>query len=200
MRVLAISGSPRRGGNTDLLLAQAVRGAEEAGAQVETVNLRDLRIGPCRECGGCAAEGLCVVPDDMQGLYLKLRTWERVIVASPVFFAGVTAQTKAMIDRCQACWVEKYRLKRAVAVRPSGCKGLFISVCGYNRASMFEGALATMRAWFYTLDLEPVEPVLVPGMDAAGAVAGHPEALARAHAAGRALVSDPPAADREGTP
>ena len=194
MRVLAISGSPRRGGNTETLLAQAMRGAQAAGAQVELVRLAELTLQPCQECEACAQEGHCPLADDMQPLYPRLRTWEGIMLASPVYFAGLTAQTKLMIDRCQACWVQKYRLRRQDAPPPPARKGIFISTCGDRRLSMFEGALATVKAFFTTLDIALVANLLYPGMDHPGAAAQQPAALAQAWQAGQQLVSDPPPA------
>ena len=116
MKVLGIAGSPRRGGNTDLLLEQAMVGAKSVGAETETIVLSKLSIEPCRHCDGCLAEGQCVIDDDMQSIYPKLRQADRIILASPMFFMGITAQAKAMIDRCQALWAIKYVLHQPVAM------------------------------------------------------------------------------------
>ena len=115
LKLLAIAGSPRCDGNTDLLLREVVRGAEGEGALVKAVFLRDLCIAPCRHCDGCLKTGRCVVDDDMQWIHTELRRADRLAVASPIFFMGLTAQTKAMIDRCQALWVMKYVLGLPVA-------------------------------------------------------------------------------------
>lgn len=192
MQVLAISGSPRRGGNTDTLLGRAVQGAAAAGGQVEVVRLAELTISPCHECQACAETGTCRTADDMQGLYPRLRTCHRLILASPVFFAGLSAQAKLMVDRCQACWMEKYRLHRYVADRPPGRRGLFISTCGYNNPSMFDGPLATVRAFFLTLDIQLAATLLYPGMDDPQAAAHRPAALAEAWRAGWQLVTGSP--------
>jgi len=116
MRVLGIAGSPRRGGNTDLLLEKAIAGASDAGAETEIIVLHGLNISPCRHCDGCLEAGRCVIEDDMQWIHTRLRESDRLIVASPVFFMGLTAQTKMMIDRCQALWAIKYVLKQPVAL------------------------------------------------------------------------------------
>jgi len=184
MRVLALSGSPRQGGNTETLLAQAIAGARQAGAKVEPVRLAELCIAPCQECNTCHQTGECHLADDMQALYPKLRGYERLMLASPVFFGGLSAQAKAMVDRCQACWVEKYRLPGYLVPRPQDRQGIFISTCGYDRLSMFDGALATVRALFCALDVALVEALLHPGMDSPQAAAQRPAALAQAYQAG----------------
>ncbi|MDP2953505.1 MAG: flavodoxin family protein [Chloroflexota bacterium] len=114
LSLLGILGSPRRGGNAECLLDEALKGAEGKGAQVEKVVLADRNIHPCRGCGDCDATGICTLLDDMPLLLDKLRTADRLVLASPVYFLSVTAQTKAMIDRCQAQWAAKYLLKRPI--------------------------------------------------------------------------------------
>ena len=107
MRVLGIAGSPRRGGNTDLLLAEVLKGAASLEAEVKTIILNDLKITPCQHCDACFEAGRCKYQDDMQMVYQELEQADRIVLASPLHFMGVTAQMKAMIDRCQALWARK---------------------------------------------------------------------------------------------
>lgn len=191
MRVLAIAGSPRRGGNTDLLLERAIAGARDAGARIETVTLCELQIAPCRHCDGCLAEGRCVIEDDMQALYPRLREADRLILASPVFFMGIAAQTKAMIDRCQALWAIKYVLKQPVALNPdSQRKGLFLSVGGTGFSKLFEPSLATIKSFFVVLDMKLAGALTYARIDQKGAIRGHPTALEEAYQAGKRLVQE----------
>src|SRR4030042_3822810 len=90
LRVLCIAGSPRRGGNTDLLLQEVMAGAISQGAEVKTIILSELDIAPCRHCDGCLETGKCVIPDDMQWIYEELRGVGRLVLASPIFFMGLT--------------------------------------------------------------------------------------------------------------
>ena len=106
LRVLGIYGSPRRGGNTDQLLDRALEGAQSAGAEVTRVYARDLKMCGCLECGGCDETGKCVVEDDMQSVYPLLQEADVIFLASPIFFYGLTAQAKALIDRSQANWAK----------------------------------------------------------------------------------------------
>ena len=112
MRVLGIMGSPRIKGNTDLLLDEALRGAQSQGAEVEKIIVDELKIAPCREYYSCLKDGNCAIRDDMDDIYPKLLGADGVIVASPIFFYGLTSQVKALIDRCQALWSRKYILKQ----------------------------------------------------------------------------------------
>ncbi len=130
MRIIAFNGSPRKGGNTQLLLDEAVRGARELGAEVTVHNLNTLSIRPCQNCGGCDDTGRCVIQDDMQMIHADIRSADRIILGSPIFFFSVSAQTKIMIDRCQAFWSEKYVHKKPVPPGPHGRKGLLILVGG----------------------------------------------------------------------
>jgi multimeric flavodoxin WrbA len=107
MKVLGLAGSPRRGGNSETLLDRALAGAQDAGAEVEKVVVHRLKMSGCRHCDGCLETGICVVKDDMQSLYPKLRAMDAFAVASPMFFMAVTSQLKAVFDRCQCLWVAK---------------------------------------------------------------------------------------------
>ena len=111
VKVLGIFGSPRRGGNTEILLEEALKGTEKEGAKVERLYLSNFTITPCIECHGCDRTGNCVVLDDMQKIYPKLLEADVVILASPIFFYGVTGWAKSLIDRSQAFWARKYLLK-----------------------------------------------------------------------------------------
>ena len=102
MRVLGIAGSPRRGGNTDLLLAEVMKGAASQGAEVKTIVLNDLDIAPCQHCDACLKKGNCRIDDDMQILYPKLRQADAVVIASPIYWFTVSAQTKLFMDRWYA--------------------------------------------------------------------------------------------------
>ncbi|MCK4368703.1 MAG: flavodoxin family protein [Dehalococcoidales bacterium] len=190
MRVLGIAGSPRRDGNTDLLLNEVMRGAASKGAEVKTIILNQLDIAPCQHCDACLETGRCRVEDDMQMVYDELEWADRIVLASPVHFMGVTAQTKAMIDRCQALWVRKYVLKQPPLGDERERKGLFVSVGGMKLANLFEPALATVKALFKVLDITYAGELLVPGIDKKGAIKSHPGALKQAFLAGQRLVED----------
>jgi multimeric flavodoxin WrbA len=178
-KVLAIAGSPRRGGNTDRLLDQAVAGAASLGAQVKQVVISDLDIAPCQHCDGCLQTGgICVIEDDMQQLHRDLREFDRFILASPVFFMGVPAQAKAMIDRCQALWVIKYMLKLPVSLQAGvERKGIFLSVGGNDYKNTFQGSINTVKSWYTSLDIKYSGELLFPGIGTYNAIADHPTAL-----------------------
>jgi len=190
LRVVGITGSPRRGGNTDLLLAEVMKGTASRGAEVKTIILNDLKITPCQHCDACFEAGRCKYQDDMQMVYQELEQADRIVLASPLHFMGVTAQMKAMIDRCQALWARKYVLKLPPLGDRRERKGLFISVGGRRIANLFEPALATIKTLFKVLDITYAGELLFPGIDEKGAIAKHPDALRQAFLAGQKLAED----------
>ena len=190
MKVLGILGSPRKGGNTELLLEEALKGAEAEGAEVERLRLTDYNIIPCKECLACYKDGNCIILDDMAKIYPKLLEADIILLASPIFFYGVTAWAKALIDRCQALWSRKYQLKDpSYGKEGRKRKGFFISVGGTKGQKTFEGAILTAKYFFDVLNADYAGELVLREVDAKGDVLKHPEALQQAFEAGRKLVS-----------
>lgn len=98
-KVLILSSSPRKGGNSDTLCDQFRKGAEEAGNQVEKIRLADLNIGYCAACYACKTKGHCVKQDDMEQVIANMRSADVIVLATPVYFYTMSAQMKTMIDR-----------------------------------------------------------------------------------------------------
>lgn len=98
-KVLIISGSPRKGGNSDILCDRFMQGAEESGNTVEKVSLKDLKIGYCMACYGCRETKKCVQKDDMEELLSKMIEADVLVLATPVYFYSMDGQLKTMIDR-----------------------------------------------------------------------------------------------------
>jgi multimeric flavodoxin WrbA len=189
MRVLGINGSPRRGGNTDLLLAEVMRGAADKGAETKTIVLNDLKISPCQHCDACFEAGVCRIKDDMQTVYKEMERADRIVLASPVHFLGLSAQMKAMVDRGQALWARKYILHRPPLGDSRPRKGLFVSVGGMKLKNLFEPSLATVKSFFKVINVDYAGELLFPGTDEKGAIKNHPTALKDAFAAGQKLVT-----------
>lgn len=189
MKVIGILGSPRREGNTEILLDEALRGASDHGGLCEKIVLRDLKITPCLEIYKCAEDGVCAIQDDMQPLFPKIVQTERLIIASPVFFYGVTGLAKAMIDRCQSLWAKKYILKLPVSPIADR-KGAFISVGATQGKKLFDGVKLTVKYFFDAIDVKYSDELLVRGADEKGEVRNQPEALEASYELGRRLVTD----------
>lgn len=189
MKVLGIFGSPRRGGNTDILLEELLRGAQFEGAEVERIYLTDFSITPCKECHGCDQTGQCVIEDEMQGIYPKLLEADLIILSSPIFFYGVTAWAKALIDRSQALWARKYLLKDpSLGKGGKKRKGFFISVGATRGQKVFEGAILTVKYFFDVLNAEYSGELVFRGIEGKGEIKNQEEAIKQAFEIGRKLV------------
>ena len=189
VKILGLFGSPRRGGNTDLLLEEMLKGAEEEGAQTERIIISGLKFSPCMECHGCDETGECVLDDDMEKVYPKLLEADWIILASPIFFYGVTAWTKALIDRVQSLWVRKYRLKIPQENPGRRRMGFFISVGATKGARLFDGAMLTVQYFFDALGVDFAGHLLFKGVEGKGDIRSHPTALRQAFEAGEASAS-----------
>jgi len=178
-KVLGICGSPRRGGNTQILVEETLRGAAEAGALTKQVLLTDLRIGPCRACDACLKTGECVQHDDMPALLEKMRENDIWVLGTPVYWWGPTAQFKTFVDRWY-CQGQRERLegRRVIAVIPLGDTDAGVA---RHTVGMLQDSLDYLRA-------ELIATVLAPGCEAAGAVREQPAVLAAARQAGREAV------------
>jgi multimeric flavodoxin WrbA len=167
-----------------------MKGAASRGAKVKTIILSNLEIAPCQHCDACLETGRCKIEDDMQMVYDELEQADRIVLASPIQFMGVTAQAKAMIDRCQALWARKYVLNRPPLGDRRERKGLFISVGGRTVANLFEPALVTVKSLFRVLDIKYAGELVFPGVDEKGAITKNPDALNQAFLAGQKLVEE----------
>jgi len=176
-RIVVLVGSARRGGNTELLakaFADGVGGEHEA----ELVSAADYHIHPCVGCNRCFAEegNRCVQEDDMSLIYDKLRQADTVIAASPVYFYGISAQLKALVDRLHTPMRNTFGIKRL---------GLIL-VGAATIPDLFDPILAQYRMILRYFDLEDVGTVLVPGAREKGDVL-RGDGLQRAYELGRSL-------------
>ncbi len=105
-KVLILSGSPRKGGNSDLLCDEFAKGAKDAGNEVEKINVAEKNIHPCIGCYSCREKGKCVFQDDMGELLQKMIDCDVLVLSSPVYFYSICAQLKGVIDRTVARWTE----------------------------------------------------------------------------------------------
>jgi multimeric flavodoxin WrbA len=122
VQILALLGSPRKGGNTELLVDELLAAAEANGHKSDKVRLAELSIGPCRDCRACKRreDHSCVVDDDMTGLYAELERADVIVFGTPIYWYGPSAQMKPMIDRLRAfSGTEKLRGTTGVLVLPS---------------------------------------------------------------------------------
>ena len=177
-------------GNSDLLLDACLESATEAGAECRKVLLNRLSIRACQHCGGCERSHgeSCVQRDDMQDLYEPLRTADRIVVASSMFFMSLTGQTKVMIDRCQPFWVTKYMEHRPTSASEHPRRGLFLGVGGCDFKTLFDSSRLILRAFFAMLEVDKWDELTFRTIEHRGEIANHPTALADAAEAGRLLA------------
>ena len=187
MKVLGIMGSPRRKSNTDMLLDQALAGAEASGAQVEKITVFKFRISPCRELYACLKDGNCAIKDDMRELYPRLLEADRIIFAAPIFFYGIPSQAKALVDRSQALWVRRHVLginQDKDRIR----KGAFISLGATKGERLFDGSILTVKYFFDAVGVKYSLELLVRGVDRKGEIKQNSAALQDAFTLGQKLV------------
>jgi len=181
-KVVGIYGSPRKDGNTDLLLDRALQRCQEHRDDIHKVYVRDLDIAGCKGCDGCAKTGICIVNDDMQNVYNLIDDADVIIVSSPIFFYGLPSQIKALIDRGQAMWwrrrIDNYNINNKNTTKG---KGYLISVGATRGKNLFECAKLTARYFFDALGIRFEGGCFFQGIESRAEIKEHPEALQEAY-------------------
>lgn len=182
MLVLGLNGSPRRNGNSETLLKEALRGAEAEGANVLQFNLAFMEISPCEACEECFQDGECVLLDEMGRLYDLLDQADAIIVSSPIYFSGMSSQMKIAVDRCQALWARRVLLKKG---RKPGIGAIILA--GAQPNAKFENALSELKAFLTGIGVRPTHQLTFGGMDRRDSASGNEKALSEAYELGRKL-------------
>ncbi len=190
LTVLGIGASPRLNGNSDVLLQEALRGCEQAGAQVESLRLVDYNIQGCTECNTCQRTGVCVLRDDYETLLKKLLDADRLVFATPVFFMAVSAQAKLLIDRGQSLWARKHVLRKPLFEPSRDRRAMIIAVGGSRSKKQFEGIRRTMQSYLECMEVNCVSNLFVNQVDEQGSVLRHAAALDEAFRLGEHLVDE----------
>lgn len=188
-KIIALAGSPRKRGNTGLLLEAAVKGAREAGAKVEVVYTNSLKIRPCQGCNTCYKLAGCIYQDDMMGLIDAFKAADAFIISSPVYFGSVSAQLKIVIDRCQALWMER-QIEMQQHGGKSGYKpGLFLATSGHpnQKGTRFDSSLEVVRTFGYAVNMKLIGTVFAADTDRVPVTEDSP-VLLEAFEAGKKLV------------
>lgn len=142
-KVLILAGSPRRGGNSDILCDEFMKGAVEAGNTVEKIRVAEKNIAYCRACYVCKESGVCAIKDDMAEVLQKMIDADVIVLASPVYFYSISAQLKTVIDRAVARWTEiqnKELYYIATAAEPEHAAAETTIACFRGLADCIEGA------------------------------------------------------------
>ncbi len=186
MRTLFILGSPRKNSNTEILARSCGDELLRLGGEVDYLRLHQKEILPCRGCGGCEKNGHCVIKnDDMATLYKKVDDAECIVVVSPVYFYGLTAQTKLFIDRFQPYWTRKYLLDESVEEKSKS--GFYIGCAATSGKRVFEGCILTVKCFFDSLNASYEGELVVRKVDGRGDIVEHPKELSKAKDFGRKI-------------
>ena len=155
MNILILSGSPRKGGNTDLLVEAFVKGASQK-HHVEVVSVRDYKVNPCMGCNACFKnkDNTCAQKDDMPLVYEKMSQADMLVIASPVYFYGLSAQLKTVIDRFHNPIRDTFPLKKMA----------LLLVGAATLPELFDSILTQYKLCLNFFKLENAGRVLVPGV------------------------------------
>ena len=174
MNILILSGSPRRGGNTELLVEAFVKGASQK-HHVEVVSVHDYKVNPCMGCNACFKNenNACIQKDDMSLIYDKMAVADMLVIASPVYFYGLSAQLKAVIDRFHNPIRDTFHIKKTA----------LLLVGAASLPELFDGILAQYRLCLNFFKLEDAGRVLVRGVKDKGDIQ-NTEAIQKANELG----------------
>ena len=154
MKILILSGSPRKGGNTELLLDAFIRGAAKH-HHVQIVSVRDYKVNPCLGCNACfKANGICAQKDDIAIIYEKMSQADMLVIASPVYFYGISAQLKAIIDRFHNPIRDTFHLKKMA----------LLLVGAATLPELFDAILSEYNLCLKFFNIEDAGKVLVRGV------------------------------------
>jgi multimeric flavodoxin WrbA len=192
VKVLGISGSPHRHGNTETLLDVFLDGVRGAGGEVDKVILRSVKYSPCQGCNACHKDGVCIIEDDLIPLFDRILTMDAIALASPIYTMGITAEMKGFLDRAQYLWARKYILKTQYFTRDHirRHKGIFISTAGTGWENVFSSAFPIMTAFFDIMGFEYYDNIIANDMDRCRGIRNHPTALTEAGEKGRKVVEE----------
>ncbi|MDY6880258.1 MAG: NAD(P)H-dependent oxidoreductase [Desulfatiglans sp.] len=188
MFVLGLQGSPRKKGNTSLLLSAFLDQAAKLGAETESLDVSQEKILPCIECGMCEREGFCSIQDNMQEVYFKLRRADIVVMGTPIFFYGPTAQLKALIDRSQAMWARRY-VHKVHDPLSKWRQGHVLAVGATKGDNLFEGLILTAKYFFDAIGARYEGLSGYREIEGPGEIKAHPTALEDVKKKAEALLS-----------
>ena len=170
MNVLIVLGSPRKNGNSEILAKTIVETlAQEIPVDADYLRLTKYTTAPCIGCGGCEKTGMCVVKDDMIEIYQRIDQADVILLTSPIYFYGPSAQIKAYIDRCQARWSRKYLLKERIR-QDEKRGGYLLSTAATGGKKLFDASILISKSYFDAIDVPYRDSFVVREVDERGAL------------------------------
>jgi arsenite transporter/arsenate reductase (thioredoxin) len=190
MNIIGLQGSPRKNGNTHDLLSMFMEEAKKYGSVTETITPHTLDIHPCRELVLCEKKGVCPIKDDMnKNIYSMIKNADLIVLASPLFFYNVPAQTKALIDRCQMFWGRKYKLNLHDP-REQIRQGFLLSCGASGGKKLFQGIELTAKVFFDAISAKYNGKLTYRHIESPGQMAAHPTVKKDIQQAVKTLCSD----------
>ena len=176
-KVLILSSSPRKDGNSETLAAAFANGALEAGNLVETVHLREKNYGFCRGCLACQKLGHCVIRDDAVEVTAKMHDADVLVFATPVYYYSISGQLKTMLDRANPLYDSEYTFTKAY----------LLATAAEDEPETVEGTVKAVQGWVDCFErCELADTVFAGGVNEIGEINGHP-ALKRAYQVGKEI-------------
>jgi multimeric flavodoxin WrbA len=195
IKILAFAGSPRRHGNSEILLDWVLASmSEDRDIRMEKVVLTEADINPCRGCNACEALNKCVQRDGMDIYHDKIIEADCIVLSSPIYCMGLAAQVKALVDRAQVFRSRKYVLKLPVVPpeRKGKRLGVFLSTAGQKWSYVFDAAIPSVKCFYHVIDIRDadIRYLMINGVDEKGAIEHHPTAQADAANLGKETVHE----------
>jgi multimeric flavodoxin WrbA len=195
IKILAFAGSPRRHGNSEILLDWVLASmSEDQDIRIEKIALTEADINPCRGCNACETLNKCVQRDGMDIYHDKIIEADCIILSSPIYCMGLAAQVKALVDRAQVFRSRKYVLKLPVVPpeRKGKRLGIFLSTAGQNWNYVFDAAIPSVKCFYHVIDIRDgdIRYLMINGVDEKGAIEHHPTAQADAANLGKEIVHE----------
>lgn len=179
IKLLGIVGSPRKGGNTEIIMMEALKAGEQEGAETELIRLVDFSLEPCDGCRSCFETKSCAIKDDVEKIFKKMAEADGIIVGSPVYFYNVNAQTKTFIDRVGYLHIARGR----TAFRNKVGGAIVVA-----RRSGLTDALSQILLFFMAARMNIVAPVVMALASAKGDVIKDAEGIENARELGKSMV------------
>ena len=195
LRVLAFAGSPRRHGNSEMLLDWVLGGMiADLDVVIEKVALDEADINPCRGCNACEKLNKCVQRDGLDIYHDKIIAADIILLSSPIYCMGIASQAKALIDRAQVFRSRKYVLKLPIVPpeRKGKRLGVFLATAGQKWDYVFDAAVPSVKCFYHVIDIRDadISYLMINGVDEKGAIAQHPTARADADNLGKSLITE----------
>ncbi len=176
-KILIISSSPRKGGNSEMLAASFAKGAKAAGHNIETIYLREKKFGFCRGCMACLNMGHCAIEDDAVDITAKMHDADVLVFATPVYYYSVSGQLKTMLDRANPLYDSNY----------SFTKVYLLATAAEDAPYVVEGTIKTIQGWVDCFSrCKLADTIFAGGVNGIGEIAGHP-ALEKAYQIGKEI-------------